>query len=1227
MSVQNASEILDKTIDSRIDVIRKILFKAEFLSSVLFLMIFLVAGFFIAVIADQWLFTDGLSVLLRFGIFIAMFTLSAFFVYRRIVPLFLYPINPVYAAQILENNSDSTKNAIINWITLKRERTERGRVAADKLGEKMLEGLTRAAAENVNAVSEDRIVNKAGINIYIAALVIIVMIFILYALFSPKNPAQSFARIILPFAEIKPPLSVKFLDITPQNTMALQGEHLTISAKIASKSQSPVYVFFTTDDGRAVKQAVPMNKLSNSSVGNFWQRNKNLQFEAPFPPDKQGFICSTDYWIQQDNNKSNTYRIEVRPIATIEVESLTYKYPDYTGLSDAVVLGNGDIRAVSGTEVTVRAKSTMPLSKIDIVYDKKATASNESNKSNKNNTPNPPTEISMKINKDNPTIASANISLKNDSQVDQDSSDKKEFVNYFTINATDQDGFKNRRSGTFRQETTLDKPPIIQWSDVAENLEGVAQIDLPLGAEIELPLQAEDPDFAIRYLRVKYKVASNNRIDKQIRPSELLQSPITGATEHKGQIKKSTKFKPTQHNLNIGDTVEVWGEVVDTKLPKPNVAETRHITIKIVKQQENNNDNNENKTGENKTNENNQQNQTQDNAKENNPEKNSATKNDQQNENEQNENNQDNNKNPKPNSNDDNIDENKNNADNNNNDVDNNGKKNGNDKSNKPLDPETQSADAMQKIVDRMKKENWQSQSDADKNDPEKQDQNKQDQQKQNNNNEKNNQKENPPNQSNTNEQNSCNNSDDNSTNKGENKTCENNNNQNGSKGSEKETGNEKGNSSSDDNSSDNSKSNPNSQDSTSGKNENSNGDKNGNSNGKSGDLNNSSDSGESSKDGDPTKKSNDNNGGDQSNNSNNSSDNNDVKKSQNNNSDGEKKSSNNDVNKGSGNKGNSEDSQNADQENKVTKTEDQPIDENDQDKRSRGEIDSNSGKVKNEGNDSSGAKESDFDRSKENQLSSKEKNNSKETDTNSSSDQSQSNADSDSNSKTDSESKSSSSSSSSSNSSSQQKSSDIEKSDKNSDSSSGGQSGGKSSKGSKVDDSQDGLGSGDGLSDSLGKSSENLDSSKGGLSSGNTGRGGIGGSDDLGEAESVRREFTERNVNLALDYLRDQLDRGQPSKELLDELGWTEEQLRAFHEKWRAMSENSKRNNTSTKANEAWENALKSFNIRPTGNSPRLRTNKSTIKDNHQKSQSKNLSPPKKFEQKFEKYTTGIGQ
>ncbi|MDR1962804.1 MAG: hypothetical protein LBQ50_03395, partial [Planctomycetaceae bacterium] len=544
-TVKLIAENPDQTLDHQINETRRFIRHIDFSLSFLSLLTILLAVSLIAILADHWLFADGLSRFLRFGVFLGLLLIVVFYVYRRIVPLFLYPINPVYAANLLEESSPSLKNSIVNWILLRKERFERGDAAvADKLAERMFDGVTQTAASGVKTTSSERAVDLRSLTRWGIALTLCFLFFVIYGVFSPKNPLTSLTRIMLPLSSIERPQAVRFLNIEPGNTVALQGEKLTISAEVVGQSNEPVYLFFSTDDGQAVRQAIPMSLPEGKT-----------RHEVLFPPGKQGFACGVDYRIAQGESRSGTFRIDVRPTASIEIVSLKYRFPPYTGLPDETIENSGDIRAVEGTDVKIGVRSTIPLQRVDLVFD------NDSVRT-----------VGMNVSESNPVEATATITLKLDPQ-----STTPTTIRNFSFRATDREGYENRRSGVFRLEVLPDKPPMVQWADTDEKLKEMAQLDLPLNSSLELPIQAEDRDFGLRYLR--FHVESGN---KRIRALDLLESPATGATEHKGLIHSKAVFSPITSRLAEGDTAEIWAEAVDTKFPDPNSATTRRITVRII---------------------------------------------------------------------------------------------------------------------------------------------------------------------------------------------------------------------------------------------------------------------------------------------------------------------------------------------------------------------------------------------------------------------------------------------------------------------------------------------------------------------------------------------------------------------------------------------------------------------------------------------------------------------
>src|SRR5690606_14824534 len=78
---------------------------------------------------------------------------------------------------------------------------------------------------------------------------------------------------------------------------------------------------------------------------------------------------ATEYYIEADGVRSPLYRIDVADLPYVESIQLEYDYPDYTGLPNDVVDDGGDIVALRGSRVSVRANTTMPVAAARIMLD------------------------------------------------------------------------------------------------------------------------------------------------------------------------------------------------------------------------------------------------------------------------------------------------------------------------------------------------------------------------------------------------------------------------------------------------------------------------------------------------------------------------------------------------------------------------------------------------------------------------------------------------------------------------------------------------------------------------------------------------------------------------------------------------------------------------------------------------------------------------------------------
>ena len=521
-------------IDLRLQKTSKEIKRADVFLTFTILFTCAVGYLFLFALLDHWCFKGGVSEPLRIALCLFGLVAGAGFALYRLLPLVLYSINPLYAAKILENHRPSMKNTLINWILLRRERNELNR-PLDPMQNRMLDGITSKAAYDVSQVPSEMLVDHTPIIRWGIALVVLVAILCIYTLFSPKNPIGSFARLVLPFSSIEAPTKVRFRDVLPGNSTVLQGETLTVSAIIDGVKKDPVYLYYTTDDQRMVDQIVPMIVPEGG-----------FKYECRFPPGKMGFEQGIQYRIGVGEDSSKTYRFDVVPPMNLEVRSITYKSPEYTGEPDVVVPNTGDIRAIEGTQVVINAKANFEMQRASFIPDDDDKNGKTMNVSSDRKTATLPLWLLCKV----------------------DDPNKPEFESY-VLRGYDSEGNANRQPSVFRTEILKDQPPKITWIDPPEE-----QLRIALNGFTEARISAVDADFGLRHIRIHFDVSG-----KKIPPMELIQAPKAGPTKYSGVVNVAGQIKPEMLGLQTGDAVEYWAEAVDTKLPDGNTAVTEKLSF------------------------------------------------------------------------------------------------------------------------------------------------------------------------------------------------------------------------------------------------------------------------------------------------------------------------------------------------------------------------------------------------------------------------------------------------------------------------------------------------------------------------------------------------------------------------------------------------------------------------------------------------------------------------
>jgi hypothetical protein len=107
----------------------------------------------------------------------------------------------------------------------------------------------------------------------------------------------------------------------------------------------------------------------------------------------------------------------------------------------------------------------------------------------------------------------------------------------------------------------------------------------------------------------------------------------------------------------------------------------------------------------------------------------------------------------------------------------------------------------------------------------------------------------------------------------------------------------------------------------------------------------------------------------------------------------------------------------------------------------------------------------------------------------------------------------------------------------------------------------------------------------------------------------------------MVLEYLKDQQDK--PSDELLDELGWTAEDLKAFLQRWQSLKRSAAED---TDARRELDDSLRGLGLRPQTDSRRAGGSRSDDVRGLRESGIKS-SPPPSYQEQFNAFKKGAAR
>lgn len=504
-------------------------------SRLLTLLIGTLLFFLAAALVDHWVISLG-----WFGRWLLCLTFlggAGWFAATRLLPLLVRAVNPAYSAHAIEEAKPALKNSLLNFLLLKNDQT--------RVHESVLHALETRAASDISEVEVETTIDRAPLirvgYVFCGVLAVVA----LYKIASPKDPFQTAARVVAPWADLARPSRVLIREVQPGHTSVYLGSTVEVSADVqGARGKDAVRLVYSSADGQVVDRTIVMkNAGGNRYVGTL------PAADVDQPMGRSGLQQGVQYHVEAGDAASSIYEIRVRMAPTIAVERAELNFPPYTN-RPSQTQPTGEIKALEGTRVTIHARANQPIKSAFLELDPRPGRAGET--------------ITLQVDGQD-AHGSFTLLLKPDRV--------SPWRESYQVRFTNEQGEISEKPVIHKLEVTPDLPPEVEILQPR-----LQKLDLPEDGRLTIEARGVDPDFALFDLHVAGKSAAGELFRKALLPAGAPPSQATGKFD----------FVPADYQLKAGTVVTYRGVAIDnrrdpvTGQPQPGRAETADYTINIV---------------------------------------------------------------------------------------------------------------------------------------------------------------------------------------------------------------------------------------------------------------------------------------------------------------------------------------------------------------------------------------------------------------------------------------------------------------------------------------------------------------------------------------------------------------------------------------------------------------------------------------------------------------------
>lgn len=472
------------------------------------------------VIFDQWVVPGGFSIGLRWLLLSTLLLLTGAWLGWKVGSPYLRSVNRLFAANEIEKADTDLKSNLLNLVDL--------RASGREVDPAILRALEKNAAVGLQKIDVAQAIDHRPLMRIAYVLLAVVVLFCLYALFSPKKISNSIWRSLLPAAKLAVATQTEIVAVHPGDDTVPARRSVDFWADIAGDVPDKVWLHYSTADGKFQDEPIELRTDSDAPT----------RFKGPLP----SVVQNLSYVVRAGDAVSHRYHITVSQPPSATVDRVRFQFPAYMKLEETEFAG-GQIDAWDGTTVSLTAHTNMPVKTATIQFLDTAEAGPNSD------------DVAVLVSRDGQQLtASWKLGFRSDGT----------YSRLYQIRCTTESGATDPTPIRYAITIRPDLAPEVSI------IEPVRDMDVPSNTILPLLIEARDPDFQLSQVNLHVK-----KNGQQVQKESLLSTP-----QQRLLAKHDLKLDRLQ--VKPGDTVELWVQAFDNRQPRPNSKVTPELKLKIV---------------------------------------------------------------------------------------------------------------------------------------------------------------------------------------------------------------------------------------------------------------------------------------------------------------------------------------------------------------------------------------------------------------------------------------------------------------------------------------------------------------------------------------------------------------------------------------------------------------------------------------------------------------------